>query len=174
MTNLYALGKEEPQIGEGCFVAPSAQVIGRVELGNHASLWFGTVARGDINKIVIGENTNIQDMCMLHVIEDLPLIIGKNVSVGHKATLHACTIGDSCLIGMDAVVLDGAVIGENSVVAAGSVVPPGKKFPPGVMIMGTPANVVRNLTDEEKQGYANHYKSYLQAKEAFLTDLKPL
>jgi carbonic anhydrase/acetyltransferase-like protein (isoleucine patch superfamily) len=105
---------------------------------------------------------------MLHVVEDLPLIVGKNVSVGHNVTLHACTIGDSCLIGMGAIVLDGAEIGENSVVAAGSVVPPGKKFPPGSMIMGSPAKVKRELSENELESYGNHYRSYILNKNLFL------
>lgn len=165
---LYRYGEHTPQILEGAYIAPSADVIGQVVIGKNASIWHQVVARGDLTEIVIGENTNIQDLSMLHVISQQGLYIGKNVSVGHKATLHACIIGDSCLIGMDAVVLDGAVIGENSVVAAGSVVPPGKKYPPGVMIMGSPAQVVRPLRAEEKERYANHYLSYIEAKNNFL------
>ena len=166
--SLYSYKNCSPSIGSACFIAPSADVIGNVTVGDSASLWYEVVARGDINKIVIGENTNIQDQCMLHVIEELPLIIGKNVSVGHRAILHACTIGDSCLIGMGAIVLDGAVISENSVVAAGSVVPPGKKYPAGMMIMGAPAKAVRPLSEQELAGYGNHYKSYVHEKEQFL------
>lgn len=164
---LYSFKEHKPEIGEGCFVAPSADVIGQVELGANASLWYGVVARGDINKIIIGENTNIQDLTMLHVIEDVPLIIGAGVSVGHNAILHACTVEDNCLIGMGAIVLDGAYISKNSVVAAGSVVSPGKKFPPGSMIMGSPAKVVRELRPEEIKGYGEHFNSYLKSKDDF-------
>ena len=164
---LYDFDGHSPDIGDGCFVAPSAQVIGRVKLEANANLWFNVVARGDINEIIIGENTNIQDLTMLHVVEDIPLIVGKNVSVGHNAILHACTIGDSCLIGMGAIILDGAEIGANSVVAAGSVVAPGKKFPPGSMIMGSPAVVKRPLKPEELEGYGNHYNSYILNKNMF-------
>lgn len=166
--SLYQFDGHHPEIGEGCFIAPSAQVIGKVKLAANANLWFNVVARGDINSITVGENTNIQDLSMLHVVEDIPLIIGKNVSVGHHVILHACTIGDSCLIGMGAIVLDGAVIGENSVVAAGSVVPPGKEYPPGSMIMGSPATVKRPLKPEELATYGQHYNSYIQNKDLFL------
>lgn len=164
---LYSFDGHTPQIPSTCYIAPSADVIGRVSLGENASLWHQVVARGDLHNIEIGENTNIQDLSLLHVVEELPLIVGKNVSVGHKVILHACTIEDSCLIGMGAVVLDGAVIGRNSVVAAGSTVPPGKTYPSGVMIMGSPAKVVRELSDTEKTQYGEHYKSYLISKDAF-------
>jgi len=167
---LYSFKEYKPEIGEGCFIAPSADVIGQVKLGANSSLWYGVVARGDINQITVGENTNIQDLTMLHVIEDIPLIIGSGVSVGHNAILHACTVEDNCLIGMGAIVLDGAVIGKNSVVAAGSVVSPGKKFPGGSMIMGSPAKVVRELRPEELKGYGQHFNSYLESKNDFNND----
>lgn len=167
---IYSYQKHVPKIANGCFIAPSADVIGRVTLGENVSLWYNVVARGDINEIIIGENTNIQDLSMLHVDFNLPCIIGKNVTVGHNAIIHACTIGDHCLIGMGAIILNGAVIGEHSVVAAGSVVPPGKLFPPNSMIMGSPAKVSRELTKEEYQKYGEHYKSYIRAKDAFLAD----
>lgn len=174
MNGLYEFKGLRPKLGEGCFIAPSAQVIGDVELGDHTNLWFNVVARGDINSIKIGKNCNIQDLTMLHVIESTPLIIGDNVSVGHNAILHACTIGSSTLIGMGAIVLDGAHIGENCVVAAGSVVPPGKKYPNGSMIMGNPATVKRELREEELLAYGNHYLSYIENKNDFLKDLKPI
>lgn len=167
---LYKFKSDEPSVGEGCFVAPSADVIGRVEIADNANIWFGCVLRGDINKIVVGENSNIQDLSMLHVIEEKPCIVGANVTVGHKATLHACTVEDNCLIGMDALILDGALIRKNSVVAGGSVVPPGKEYPEGSLIMGNPAKVIRPLSPEERDGYGNHYKSYILAKDEFLAD----
>jgi carbonic anhydrase/acetyltransferase-like protein (isoleucine patch superfamily) len=171
---LYQFKDKSPSLAEGVFIAPSADIIGDVTLGQNANLWYNVVARGDINKIVIGENTNIQDLSMLHVIDDIPLIVEHNVSVGHHVTLHACTIEHSCLIGMGATVLDGACIGSNSVVAAGSVVPPGKSYPSGVMIMGSPAVVKRDLTAAELYQYANHYKSYLIAKDEFLKNIRRL
>jgi len=109
---LYSYKNSKPKIGEGCFIAESADVIGRVKIADKANIWFQTVVRGDVNEILIGENTNIQDLCMLHVVDELPLIIGKNVSVGHSVTLHACTVENHCLIGMGATILDGAVIGK--------------------------------------------------------------
>ena len=162
------LKNHQPEFGEGCFVAPSADLIGHVKMGNHVNIWYQCVLRGDINKIEIGDNTNIQDLSMLHVVENIPLLIGKNVTVGHKVTLHACTVEDSCLIGMGAVVLDGAHIKKNSVVAAGSVVPPGKTYPEGSLIMGNPAKVKRELTPDEKDQYGNHYKSYIETKNQFI------
>jgi carbonic anhydrase/acetyltransferase-like protein (isoleucine patch superfamily) len=114
-----------------------------------------------VNDIHIGENTNIQDHSILHVTEKDDLVIGKNTSVGHGVTLHGCTVEQGCLIGMGAIILDGAIIGDGSIVAAGSIVPPGKSYPSGSMIMGSPAKVVRELNDIEKNFIANHYKSYL-------------
>ena len=170
MMPLYKFRTDQPNIGNNCFIAPSADVIGKVEVADNANIWFGCVLRGDINKIVVGENSNIQDLSMLHVTEEKPCLVGANVTVGHKVTLHACTVEDNCLIGMDALVLDGALIKKNSVVAGGSVVPPGKEYPEGSLIMGNPAKVVRELTLEEKEAYGNHYQSYILAKDEFLKD----
>lgn len=169
---LYSLGEAKPLLGESVYISESADVIGEVIIGDHANIWFGCVLRGDINKIEIGAQTNIQDQSVLHVVKDIPCIVGKQVTVGHKATLHACEIGDNCLIGMDATILDGAKIGAGSVVAAGSVVPPGKTYPPGVLIMGSPAKVVRDLTKEELEKYGKHYLNYIEAKDQFLRECK--
>ena len=165
---LYSYKGIEPKIGEGVYIAPSADVIGLVTLEENVSIWHQCVARGDINTIFIGKNTNIQDLTMLHVTGAHKLTIGPNVSVGHSVILHGCTVGSSCLIGMGAIILDGAEIGDNCVVAAGSVVPPGKKYPSGSMIMGNPAVVKRALLPEELDLYGNHYKNYLQSKNEFL------
>jgi carbonic anhydrase/acetyltransferase-like protein (isoleucine patch superfamily) len=161
-----------PTLGEKVYLAPGVQLIGRAHLANHVSLWHNVVVRADVNTITIGENSNIQDLSMLHVTELNALKIGKNVSLGHHVVLHGCTIEDSCLIGMGAIVLDGAVIGENSVVAAGTLVPPGKKFPPRSMIMGNPAKLTRELTPSEAHGYANHYRAYLGYKDQYLKMLE--
>ncbi len=158
----------KPQLGERVYVAPGAQIVGRVVFGDHVNVWHNCVVRADVNFIRIGENTNVQDLSMLHVTEKDGLTIGKNTSIGHHVTLHGCTIGDGCLIGMGAIILDGAVIGDNCVVAGGSVVPPGKVFPAGSMIMGNPAKLTRALTPEECERWANHYKSYLGYKEQYL------
>ena len=149
-----------PQIDSSCFVAPSADIIGKVMIKENANIWYNTVIRGDVNQITIGENTNIQDLSMLHVADEYPLIIGNNVTVGHHVNLHGCTIEDSCLIGIGAIVLDGAVIGANSIVAAGTVVAPGKKYPPRSLIMGVPGKVVKQLELAEK--FSNHYQRYVE------------
>lgn len=171
---IYSYKEFSPNIGAEVYIAKSADVIGRITLGENSSLWFQVVARADVNYITVGENTNIQDLSMLHVTEDYPLIIGANVSVGHSVTLHACTIGDGCLIGMGATILDGAIIGKNSLVAAGSVVAPGKVYPEGSYIIGTPAIIKRQLTPSEIDTYSNHYKSYLITKDEFLKEVKCL
>ena len=164
---LYRYKNFIPQIPNSCFVAPSGDVIGRVFLGEHVGIWFRTVVRGDVNEIRIGENTNVQDLSMLHVTEKQGLLIGSNVSIGHSVTLHSCIIGNGCLIGMGAIILDGSEIGEGSLVAAGSVVTPNKKFPAKSFIKGSPAKVDRPLTESEYQTYSNHYKSYVVYKNEF-------
>lgn len=164
---LYNYKEFIPKLGENVYISKGAHVIGRCHFGDNVNFWFNSTARGDVNDIFIGENTNIQDHSMLHVTERDSLRIGKNTSVGHGVTMHGCTIGDGCLIGMGAIILDGAVIGNGCIVAAGSVVSPGKIFPDGVMIMGTPAKNVRELTTEEKHFIANHYKSYLKYADDF-------
>lgn len=164
---MYQWMEFRPKLGQNCFIAPSADVIGRVVVGNDVGIWFGVVIRGDVNQIVIGDNSNIQDISMLHVTEKEGIHIGKNVTIAHSVTLHSCTIGDGCLIGMGATVLDGAEIGANSLVAAGSVVSPYKKFPPGSLIKGTPARLERALTEKEINQYSNHYKSYVGYKNQF-------
>lgn len=140
----------KPDIHESCFIADNATVIGRVELGKNSSIWFGTVVRGDVNYITIGENTNIQDNCTIHVNDDQPTVIGDNVTAGHGAIIHACKIGNNVLIGMGAIVLDGAEIGDNVIIGAGALVPPNKKIPSNSMVIGMPAKVVRELTEEDE------------------------
>lgn len=165
---LYSFREFIPDLGPGVYIAPSADIIGRVVLGENANIWHQCVARGDVNWIRVGKNTNVQDLTMLHVTKDFALTIGSQVSIGHSVTLHGCTIEDHCLIGMGAVIMDGAFIGTNSVVAAGSLVAPGKKFPPGSMIMGNPAVLKRELTATERQLFGNHYKAYVGYKDEYL------
>jgi len=165
---IYPFKKLTPQLGLNVFVAPSADLIGDLRIGDNVNIWYGTVLRGDVNYISVGENTNIQDLSMLHVGSNDPLIIGKNVTIGHQVNLHGCTIGDSCLIGIGATILDGAVIGENSVVAAGALVAPNKVYPPNSFIMGLPAKLIRELTAEEKIQYGHHYKGYLELASEYL------
>lgn len=167
---LYPYQGRTPQIAQDCFIAPSADVIGAVTLGDKVSIWFHSVLRGDVNEITIGEGTNIQDLSVLHVAHQFPLVIGKGVTVGHRAILHACTIGDYSLIGMGAVIMDGAEIGENSLVAAGTLVPPGKKFPPFSFIVGSPAVLKRQLTLEERELYGKQYLNYGPIREAYRAD----
>ncbi len=158
---IYTLNDNQiPQIGNNCFIAPSADVIGSVSLGDEASVWYHATIRGDVNSITIGERTNIQDNAVLHVTHDLPLTIGKRCTVGHSAILHACTIGDDCLIGMGSTVLDGAVIGEESMVAAGALVTPNKHFPKRSMLMGSPAKLVRIISDEEFASMQKNAQEY--------------
>lgn len=161
--------EHKPKLGERVYAADGAKIIGRVDLGDHVNIWFNTVIRADVNFVKIGKNTNIQDLCMLHVTEIHSLTIGENTSLGHSVILHGCTIGSGCLIGMGAIVLDGAEVGDNCLVAAGSLITPGKKFPAGSMIKGRPAVVERPLTPEELERVSNHYKSYVNYKEQYLS-----
>jgi carbonic anhydrase/acetyltransferase-like protein (isoleucine patch superfamily) len=157
-----------PELGARIFVADGAKIIGRAQLDDHVNIWFNTILRADVNFIKIGKNTNIQDLCMLHVTEENSLTIGENTSLGHSVVLHGCKIGSGCLIGMGAIILDGAEIGDNCLVAAGSLVSPHKKFPAGSMIKGRPATVERALSAEEIAKVSNHYKSYVNYKEQYL------
>ncbi len=144
-----------PEIPESCFIAPSADIIGDVKMGEESSVWFQVVIRGDVNSIRIGSRTNVQDGAILHVTRDkppmksAPLSIGDDVTIGHRVTLHGCTIKNRVLLGMGATVLDGAVIGDDSIVAAGALVTKDKVFPPRSLIQGAPAKVVRELTSDE-------------------------
>jgi carbonic anhydrase/acetyltransferase-like protein (isoleucine patch superfamily) len=162
----------EPKIEKDVFIAPSADIIGDVHIGENSSIWFGTVVRGDVHKIRIGKRTSIQDLSMVHVThykkadksDGHPTIIGDDVTIGHKVMLHGCTIEDACLIGMGATIIDGAVIGKESIVGACSLVTKNKKFPPRSLIMGSPAKVVRSLTDEEVQELYNSATRYVDFK----------
>lgn len=146
---LYALGEDEPQLGEGAWVAPSASVIGRVRMGRESSLWFGAVARGDSDLITIGDRSNVQDCSVLHADEGIPLAIAADVTVGHRVMLHGCTVGPGTLVGIGAIVLNGATIGKNVILGAHSLVAEGKSIPDGVLALGSPARVVRELRPEE-------------------------
>ena len=151
-----------PDIEESAFVAPNATLIGRVTIGKGASVWFGTVIRGDINEIVIGANSNVQDGCLLHVTHEYHLIVGECVTVGHGAILHGCTIESSCLISMGAIVLDGAVVGSGSIVAAGAVVAPQSKIPPNSLVMGIPGKVIRPVRAQDSLLIEAGWQHYLK------------
>ena len=146
---LYALGDLAPTLGPGAWAAPSADLIGDVRLGPRASVWFGAVIRADNTPILIGEEANIQDGAVGHSDPGAPLTIGARVTVGHQAILHGCTVGDGALIGMGARVLNGAVVGEQCLVGAGALVTEGKSFEPGMLVVGSPARVLRPLTEQE-------------------------
>jgi gamma-carbonic anhydrase len=144
--------RKQPVLGRGVYLAKTAVVLGDVTLGDHASVWYGAVLRGDINRIVVGANSNIQDNAVVHLADDFPCLIGEWVTVGHSAIIHACTVGDECLIGMGATILDGAEIGAQSIVGANALVTGGTKVPPGSLVLGSPAKVVRALKPEERAG----------------------
>lgn len=157
---LYRLGDDEPRLDAGAWVADSASVVGRVALGPGANIWYGVVARGDNEWITLGARTNVQDNCVLHTDMGKPLTLGDDVTVGHQAMLHGCTVGDNSLVGIGAVIMNGAVIGRDSIVGAGSLVTEGKVFPDGSLIMGSPAKVVRELAPEQfalMKASAAHY-----------------
>jgi len=165
-----------PTIGENVFIAPSADIVGRTTIGKDSSIWFGVVVRGDVHRIEIGARTSIQDCSMVHVThhkkedesDGFPTIIGDDVTVGHKVMLHGCKIEDACLIGMSSTILDGAVIGKESIVGAGSLVTKGKIFPPRSLIMGSPAKLVRELTDDEVVELYASAKRYVSFKDQYL------
>jgi len=172
---LHAFKQWTPSLGKNVWIAPSADVIGNVTVGEESAVWFGCVVRGDVHKITIGDRTNIQDLSMIHVThykkadmsDGNPTIIGNDVTIGHRVMLHGCTIEDACLIGMSATILDGAVIGKESIVGAGALVTKNKLFPPRSLIVGTPAKVVRTLTDQEVEELYASAKRYIGFKEDY-------
>lgn len=170
---LYALDGVSPQMpdGDDYWVAPDAQVIGNVLLHSGASIWFGAVLRGDNELIEIGMGSNIQDGCILHTDLGFPLSIGQNCTIGHKAILHGCTIGENSLIGMGATVLNGAVIGKNCLIGAGALIPEGKQIPDGSLVIGTPGKVVRALDDNAIQQLTKSAESYQANARRFKNDL---
>lgn len=169
---LYRLGSVSPTIAPSAYVAPSASIIGNVVLGDHSNVWFGAILRGDNEVISIGANSNVQDGSVMHTDPGFPLMVGENVSIGHQAMLHGCTVGEGSLIGIQAVVLNAAVIGKGCLVGAGAIIIERKVFPDGTLIVGAPAKVVRELTDQERRNlllnaanYAargKHYRDQLQ------------
>jgi carbonic anhydrase/acetyltransferase-like protein (isoleucine patch superfamily) len=161
-------------MAESAWVADSAQVMGNVELGEDASVWFGVVIRGDTECITIGRGSNIQDASVLHADVGKPLTVGNNVTVGHKVMLHGCTIGDGSLIGIGAVVLNGAKIGKGCIVGAGALVTEGKEFPDGSMIIGSPAKVVRELTAQQQAGLTLSALHYIENARRFRAGLKKI
>ena len=166
-------GPELPADGD-CFVAETAAVVGKIRMHKGSSIWFGAVLRGDNEWIELGENSNIQDNAVLHSDWGAPLTIGAGCTIGHTAIIHGCTIGDNVLIGMGATVLNKAVIGDESLVGANALVTEGKQFPPRSLIVGAPAKVVRQLTDEEVEGLRRSADGYVANWQRFRHDLQPL
>jgi carbonic anhydrase/acetyltransferase-like protein (isoleucine patch superfamily) len=163
-----------PVLGQRVYLDPQSCVIGRVTIGDDSSVWPMTVIRGDVNTIRIGARTSVQDGAVLHVVHEgapgsggVPLVVGDDVTIGHKAVLHACTIGNRCLIGMGAIVLDGAEVGDEVIIGAGCLVPPRKTLPPRTLWVGNPARQVRALTDEEVEGLAYSAAHYVRIKDRY-------
>ncbi len=171
---LYELDGVAPQLGAGAWVADSAQVIGKVTLGENASIWFGAVLRGDNETLSIGRNSNVQDLSALHSDMGCPLTLGENVTVGHQVVLHGCTVGDNSLIGIGAVILNNARIGRNSIVGAGSVVTEGKEFPDNSLIVGAPARVVRTLDDAAALRLTKNAEHYVENASRFAKGLRKI
>lgn len=171
---IFELNGNAPQLGEGAWVAESAEVIGNVRLDRNASIWPKVVVRGDNDLIHVGEGSNVQDASILHTDPNFPLLIGKQVTVGHQVMLHGCQIGDGSLIGIGAVVLNGAKIGKHCLVGAGALVTEGKEFPDGSMILGSPAKVVKGLTPEQIAGIADISERYVRNAQRYRETLKKI
>lgn len=171
---IYELDGRAPQVAASAWVADSAEVIGDVTLGEDVSIWFGSVLRGDNTNLHIGAGSNIQDASVLHSDAGQPLVVGERVTVGHQVVLHGCTIGDESLIGIGAVVLNGAKIGRNCLVGAGALVTEGKEFPDGSMIIGSPAKVVRQLSQEQIEGLRKSAQHYIDNARRYQGGLRKL
>jgi carbonic anhydrase/acetyltransferase-like protein (isoleucine patch superfamily) len=154
--------RKKPSLGEGVYIATGAMVLGDVTLGEYSSVWYNAVLRGDINRIVVGHHSNIQDNAVLHLADDFPCRVGNYVTVGHSAVVHACTVEDEVLVGMGAVILDGVVIGKQSIIGAKALVTQGTRIPPGSMVLGAPAKVVRALTRKERAGLKAWAQKYVE------------
>jgi carbonic anhydrase/acetyltransferase-like protein (isoleucine patch superfamily) len=157
-----------PTIHPTAFVAPGADIVGDVTLAEESSVWYQTVLRGDINRIVIGPRSNVQDGAVVHLADDYGVFVGELVTVGHKAILHACTIADEVLVGMGAIILDGAEIGARSIIGAGALITGGKKIPPGSLVLGSPAKVVRALSLDEQAGIKVWAEKYVVLSRVYI------
>ena len=166
---LYVYKNNRPEIHESVFIAPTAQIIGNVSIGKDSSVWFQSVLRGDMDKITIGEGTNIQDMCTCHADEDIPLTIGSGVTIGHRCIIHGCTIKNGCLIGMGAIVMNQAVIGQGSIIAAGAVVLEKTIIPPYSLVTGSPGKVKKTYENQEQinKTIENISAIYLKTAQSF-------
>ncbi len=171
---IYSLDGLVPEIAESAWVAPDANLIGRIILGADASVWFGASLRGDNEPITVGAGSNIQENCVLHTDMGYPLTIGENCTIGHKAMLHGCTIGEQSLIGMGATVLNGAVIGRNCLIGACALITEGREIPDNSLVMGAPGKVVRQLDDAAIAGLLRSARHYQQVARRFRAGLKTL
>jgi len=166
---IIAFAEKFPRLDPSVFVAPSAELIGGVEIGAGSSVWFGAVVRADLNTITIGEKVSIQDNCVLHIDrERSPLLIGNEVTVGHRAVLHGCKVGNLCLVGMGAVILDDVKIGEGCIIGAGSVVAPGTEVPSRTLWVGVPARPTREITEDDLRLIKSGVEDYFQLSRAYL------
>lgn len=154
--------RRKPKLGKGVYIATGAVVMGDVTLGDHSSVWYNAVVRGDINRIVIGHHSNVQDNAVLHLADDFPCRVGNYVTIGHSAIVHACTVRDEVLVGMGSVILDGAVVGAQSIIGAKTLVTQGMKIPAGSLVLGAPAKIVRALTTEERKGLKSWAEKYVK------------
>lgn len=170
---IYALGDKTVSCTEAAWIAPSAQLIGDVTVQRDASIWFNVVVRGDNDPIVIGEESNIQDLAMLHTDAGVPLTVGRRCTVGHQAILHGCIIGDHCLIGMGAVVMNHAKIGANCIIGSHALIPEGKEIPAGSLVVGAPGRVVRPLSERELAILPLQALHYVENARRFRRDLRP-
>lgn len=160
-----------PKIHATAFITDDAIVIGDVEIGNESSVWFGSILRGDVNYIRIGDRTNIQDACIIHVSSrNHPTTLENEITVGHRVTLHGCHVESGCLIGIGSIILDGARIGAKSLVAAGSLVTPGTVIPPGSLVMGSPAKVKRELNADELDNLSRSWQNYVELRRRYLSE----
>ena len=169
---LYAIHGRTPEIDPEAWIAPNATVLGSVRMLAESSVWFGAVIRADNDRITIGARSNVQDQCTLHTDDGIELVIGTGVTVGHAAVLHGCMIGDGTLIGIGAVVLNRAKIGAGSVIGANAFVPEGREIPPGVLAFGSPARVIRELTDAERKDLVYSMEHYVDKAKRYRSELR--
>jgi carbonic anhydrase/acetyltransferase-like protein (isoleucine patch superfamily) len=165
---IYSFYGHQPKLDPTVYIAPGVQLIGNITIGAESSVWFNSILRGDNAPITIGEKTNIQDGCTLHVNPNQPVIIGNEVSVGHNVILHGCTVNNGALIGMGAIILDAVEIGEQALIAAGSLIPGGKKIPPRTLVMGNPGKVVRELTEKDLEMLNHTYQHYVKQSKRYI------
>lgn len=170
----FELSNKRLKLAEHCWIAPTANVIGDVTLENESSIWFNAVLRGDIENITVGEGSNVQDNCVLHTDNGIPLKVGSYVTIGHLVMLHGCTIGDNSLIGISATVLNSAVVGKNCIIGANSLVPERKVIPDNSLVMGSPGKVVRQVSEEEVKSIKENANRYIRNWKNYQQNLKKL